>query len=60
VNLKTVQTGLFGWLFLVNQIDVQREYNLLSEYEKYGDYYGAIAIAAIRSGRLNDLINGKR
>jgi len=60
VNFKTIQKELFDLTIFVNQTDVRREFNLLLENKVFGDYYGAIAMAAIRSGRLNDLIKGKR
>jgi len=60
VNFETIQKKLFDLTIFVSQTDVQREYNLLLENKMFGDYYGAIAMAAIRSGRLNNLIKGKR
>jgi len=44
----------------VSKTDVQKEmFNLLIEAD-IKDYHGAIAIAGIRSGRLNDFIIKKR
>jgi len=59
VNFKTIQKELFDLTIFVSKTDVQKRVNLLPK-EYFKDYYGAIAIAGIRSGRLNDFIQGKR
>jgi len=61
VNSKTIQKGLFDSTIVVNKTDVQ-EIILLLKNENIDiiDYYAAIALAGIHSGRLDDFIKGKR
>jgi len=60
VSFKTIQKELFDLTIIVSKTDVQEKLNLLLKNKMVEDYYGAMAITAIRSGRLNDLIKGKR
>jgi len=59
VNSKTIQKGLFDSTIVVNKTDVE-DINLLLKNETIEDYYTAIAIAGIRSDRINDFIKEKR
>jgi len=60
MNFKTIQKELFDLTIFVSRTEVQKEINLLFKNNIVNYYYGAIAVAAIRSGRLDDLIKGKR
>jgi len=59
VNSKTIQKGLFDLTIFVNKTYVE-EANLELKKQNIVDYYAAIALAGIRSGRLNDFIKEKR
>jgi len=59
VNSKTIQEGLFDWTIIVNKTYVEKV-NLILKNENIEDYYRAIAITAILSDRITDLIDGKR
>jgi len=59
VNFKTIQRGLFDLTVFVSKTDIEKV-NLLLKNENIEDYYKAIAIAGIHSGRFTDLIKGKR
>jgi len=59
VNSNTIQKGLFDLTIFISVKDVEDTYLRLKE-KNIKDYYGTIAIAGIRSGRLDDFMKGKR
>jgi len=59
VSFGNIQKELFDLTIFVSKTDVQKEVDLLIE-GAIDDYHKAIAIAGIQSGRLTDLIRGKR
>jgi len=59
MNSKTIQKDLFDLTIFVSKTDVDETYIQLKK-RNIKDYYRAIAVTGILSGRLTDLINGKR